>query len=89
MDGSYGWLPIVGHRGSVQFELRTRGRSAHASTPQLGASATELMAILLLHLRKSEDRMRELLRTSLEESLLGPPTFAIGTTIVGGGIRAV
>lgn len=89
MDGSYGWVPIVGHRGSVQFELRTGGRSAHASTPHLGASATELMAILLLHLRKSEERMRDQLLTSLEQSLLGPPTFAIGTTIVGGGIRAV
>ena len=89
MDGSYGWVPIVGHRGSVQFELRTRGRSAHASTPQLGASATELMAILLLHLRKSEERMRGQLLAFLEQSLLGPPTFAIGTTIVGGGIQAV
>ncbi len=89
MDGSYGWVPIVGHRGSVQFELTTRGRSAHASTPHLGASATELMATLLLHLRKSEERMLAQLLTSLEQSLLGPPTFAIGTTIVGGGIRAV
>jgi succinyl-diaminopimelate desuccinylase len=89
MDGSYGWVPIVGHRGSVQFELRTRGRSAHASTPHLGASATELMAILLLHLRKSEERMREQLLAFLEQSLLGPPTFAIGTTLIGGGIQAV
>jgi acetylornithine deacetylase/succinyl-diaminopimelate desuccinylase-like protein len=89
MDGSYGWLPIVGHRGSVQFELRASGRSAHASTPQLGASATELMSMLLLRLRDARDQMRDQLVTSLETGLLGPPTFAIGTTIVGGGVRSV
>ena len=89
MDGSYGWLPIVGHRGSAQFALATRGRAAHASTPHLGSSATELMSMLLLHLRESEDRLRERLLTVLEPSLLGPPTAAIGTTIVGGGIRSV
>ncbi len=89
MDGSYGWLPIVGHRGSAQFALATRGRAAHASTPHLGASATELMSMLLLHLRGSEEQLRQRLLTALEPSLLGPPTAAIGTTIVGGGIRSV
>jgi acetylornithine deacetylase len=89
MDGSYGWLPIVGHRGSAQFELRTSGRSAHASTPHLGANAIELMSTLLLHLRDSETPIRETLLESLETGLLGPPTFAIGTTIVGGGVRSV
>jgi acetylornithine deacetylase len=33
--------------------------------------------------------MRDQLLASLEQSLLGPPTFAIGTTVVGGGIRSV
>jgi acetylornithine deacetylase len=89
MDGSYGWIPIVGHRGSAQFALATRGRAAHASTPHLGASATELMSRLLLHLRDSEGSLRDRLLTALEPSLLGPPTAAIGTTIVGGGIRSV
>jgi len=89
MDGSYGWLPIVGHRGSAQFELRTTGRSAHASTPHLGANATELMSMLLLRLRDARDEMRDRLVASLETGLLGPPTFAIGTTIVGGGVRSV
>jgi acetylornithine deacetylase len=89
MDGSYGWLPIVGHRGSAQFELRTAGRSAHASTPHLGANAIELMSTLLLCLRDSDRELCEKLLESLEAGLLGPPTFAIGTTIVGGGVRSV
>ena len=89
MDGSYGWLPIVGHRGSAQFELRTSGRSAHASTPHLGANATELMSMLLLALRDARDSMRDRLVGSLETGLLGAPTFAIGTTVVGGGVRSV
>ena len=89
MDGSYGWLPIVGHRGSAQFELRTSGRSAHASTPHLGANAIELMSTLLLCLSDSANEMRDKLLESLEIGLLGPPTFAIGTTIVGGGVRSV
>lgn len=89
MDGSYGWIPIVGHRGSLQLEVRTHGRSAHAATPQLGVNAIEMMALLLLHLRRSEERIRDRLLASLDASLLGPPTFAIGTTIAGGGVRAV
>lgn len=89
MDGSYGWIPIVGHRGSAQFEVRTHGRSAHAATPQLGVNAIEAMSLLLLHLRQSEERMRDRLLGSLEASLLGPPTFAIATTVVGGGVRSV
>ena len=89
MDGSYGWIPIVGHRGSAQFEVRASGRSVHASTPHLGANAVELMARLLLHLRGAETVMRDRLLQSLEPALLGPPTFAIGTTIAGGGVRSV
>ena len=89
MDGSYGWTPIVGHRGSAQFELRATGRSAHASTPDLGANAVELMARLLLHLQSSQDDLRDRLLPSLEAALVGPPTFAVGTTIAGGGVQSV
>lgn len=89
MDGSYGWTPVVGHRGSAQFELRTTGRSAHASTPELGANAVELMARLLLHLERSQDGLRARLLGPLEPALVGPPTFAVGTTIVGGGVQTV
>lgn len=89
LDGSYGWVPVVGHRGSVQLSITVHGRAAHAATPQLGINAVEAMSRILLTLTEGERELRERLLRSMDPSLLGPPTFAIGTTIAGGGVRSV
>ncbi len=39
MDGSYGFVPAVGHRGLAWVTLSVEGESAHASTPHLGTNA--------------------------------------------------
>ena len=89
LDGSYGWVPVIGHRGAVQLVITTRGRAAHAATPELGANAVEAMARILLALTDGADEIRAAVADVLETSLLGPLTLAVGSTIVGGGVRQV
>lgn len=89
LEGSYGWVPVVGHRAVVQMKLSVRARSTHAATPHLGISAVEQMARLITVLSDHRDDLSGRLLETLEPSLLGPPSFAIGTTIVGGGVRSV
>jgi acetylornithine deacetylase/succinyl-diaminopimelate desuccinylase-like protein len=38
---------IIGHKGRVDMHLRTVGRAAHSSSPQLGVNAAEAMVMLL------------------------------------------
>lgn len=90
LDGSYGYTPVVGHRGSALLVLNVQGRAAHASTPFLGISAVEQMSRLLLALADGQSELIEQrLLPIMDAELLGPPTLAIGTTVVGGGVRRV
>jgi acetylornithine deacetylase len=89
LDGSYGWVPVVGHRGAVQFVVTTRGRAAHAATPELGVNAVTAMARIIVALADGAQDVADRLRNELNPSLLGPMTMAVGTTIAGGGVRAV
>jgi len=89
LDGSYGWVPVVGHRGALQMAVTTHGRAAHASTPMLGVNAVEGMSRVLLALTDGADELCALLNRQLNDSLVGPATIAVGTTIVGGGVESV
>jgi acetylornithine deacetylase/succinyl-diaminopimelate desuccinylase-like protein len=90
LDGSYGYTPVVGHRGSLLLVLNVQGRAAHASTPFLGVSAVEQMSRLVLALADGQaELIEQRLLPMMDAELLGPPTLAIGTTIVGGGVRNV
>lgn len=89
LDGSYGWVPVIGHRGGVQVAIRTRGRAAHAATPELGVNAVEAMSRIVVALAGGHAEIAAHLESSLETSLLGPVTLAVGTTIAGGGVKAV
>lgn len=90
LDGSYGYTPVVGHRGSALLIINVRGRAAHASTPFLGVSAVEQMSRLLVALADGQQELIEQrLLPMMDAELLGPPTLAIGTTIAGGGVRRV
>src|ERR1700716_1513983 len=89
LEGSYGWCPVIGHRGSVRLKVATRGQAAHAATPELGVNAVLKMARALLALDANTEELVRELETRLDPSLLGPPTLAVGTTLVGGGVRSV
>jgi acetylornithine deacetylase/succinyl-diaminopimelate desuccinylase-like protein len=89
LDGSYGWVPVVGHRGSVQVAVTTVGRAAHAATPELGVNAVTAMARIIVALAGGGTEIAERIGGGLEPGLLGPLTLAVGSTIAGGGVRAV
>jgi acetylornithine deacetylase/succinyl-diaminopimelate desuccinylase-like protein len=89
LDGSYGFVPIVGHRGVAQLAMRTAGQAAHAATPDLGINAVTRMAAALHLLEREQDEVARRLAPLFADGLLEPATLAIGTTIAGGGISAV
>lgn len=89
LDGSYGFVPVVGHRGIAQLLVRAHGQAAHAATPALGTNAVTRMAAALHALAANPGAVDAALAPLFRDDLLEPATLAIGTTIVGGGIRAV
>lgn len=88
LEGSYGFVPVVGHRGLVWATLRAEGESAHASTPDLGRNAVLGTAKALA--ATDTDEYRDAIAAPFaDDALLGDLTVAPGTTIVGGGIEHV
>jgi acetylornithine deacetylase/succinyl-diaminopimelate desuccinylase-like protein len=89
LDGSYGFVPVIGHRGVAQMLVSTGGQAAHAATPDLGVNAVTLMARVLALLDEERDTVAGLLAPIFDDDILEPATLALGTTIAGGGINAV
>lgn len=90
LEGSYSYVPVVGHRGNALLALATRGQAAHAATPELGENAVLRMARLLVQLDATWPAFRaQRLDPLLLDRLLEPATVALGTTIAGGGIVRV
>jgi acetylornithine deacetylase/succinyl-diaminopimelate desuccinylase-like protein len=89
LDGSYGFVPVIGHRGIAQLLVSTRGQAAHAATPDLGVNAVTLMARALAILDQERDEVARQLAPLFSDDILEPATLALGTTIVGGGINRV
>jgi putative selenium metabolism hydrolase len=48
-----------GHRGRMEMEVRTQGRSAHGSAPERGINAVYKMAGIISDVEKLNDRLRE------------------------------
>lgn len=88
LEGSYGFAPVIGHRGLIWLELEARGEAAHASTPELGRNAVMGMAKALSR-ADGDDYVDAVAEPFVDDSLLGETTIAPGTTIVGGDVRGV
>lgn len=89
LDGSYGFVPVVGHRGVAQMSVRSTGQAAHAATPDLGVNAVTRLALVLHSLDAHRDALSDRLAGLFDDQLLEPATLALGTTIAGGGVTAV
>src|SRR5262245_29851145 len=81
LDGSYGFVPVVGHRGVAQLAIRSTGQAAHAATPDLGINAVTRLAKVLHTLDTEREILAECLAGLFADELLEPATLAIGTTI--------
>ena len=72
---------VTAHKGNLWLQLKTKGKSAHGSTPQHGRNAINTMAPILEYL--FGDYPNNLgLRT---HPLLGPPTVSVGK--ISGGTQ--
>lgn len=72
---------ITAHKGDVWLTLRTRGRAAHSSRPELGRNAIHEMAraVDLLETRYAAQLARR------RHAVLGPPTVNVG--MIHGGTQ--
>jgi acetylornithine deacetylase len=79
-------LKIVNaHKGIVRWHLYTSGRSCHSSAPEQGVNAVYRMGRILTAI----ERYAELLRNSLADPLLGPPSLSVGRIEGGSSANTV
>ncbi|EMC0204483.1 ArgE/DapE family deacylase [Staphylococcus pseudintermedius] len=65
------------HKGSMHFELTSRGKSAHSSMPELGINAITPVVNFIYHLNEAFQHVHE------RNHIIGPPTMA--STVIQGG----
>jgi succinyl-diaminopimelate desuccinylase len=74
--------PLVGHKGSIKFNARFRGISAHGSMPELGVNAIYKAARALSKLENFDFDTRP-------HPIMGKPTLNVGTIEGGNTVNAV
>ncbi len=74
--------PFIGHKGCIRLELTTRGKTAHASMPELGDNAIHKAARVISQLQDYHFNIPI-------HPLLGAPTLNIGTISGGLNINSV
>ncbi len=79
--------PYVGHKGSLKFNARFRGVSAHGSMPELGVNADSTAARAIAALE--EFAQRDAAFRAEKHPLMGTPTLNVGTVRGGDGINMV
>jgi acetylornithine deacetylase len=62
-------LPIVQHKGTIRWDIRVQGRSAHTSRPEVGVNAILGMMDVIAELQKHQEELQRRYTSSL---LTGP-----------------
>jgi len=75
-------FPYVGHKGSLKFNARFKGVSAHGSMPHLGENAIYKAAGAVAKLEKFDFRAQT-------HPVMGRPTINVGTFNGGDGVNMV
>jgi len=88
LEGQYGFVPVVGHRGGINLTIDAHGEAVHGSTPELGQNAVLGMSKALARMDTPEF-VEAVTEPFVDDELLGEFTVAPGTTVVGGGIDGV
>lgn len=76
--------PVIGHKGSIGFNIRFKGKAAHASIPEKGDNAIEKAARFITGLDKLKNELSK--RKVENEPLITPPTLNVG--IIKGGDKS-
>jgi succinyl-diaminopimelate desuccinylase len=74
--------PLVGHKGSIKFNARFRGVSAHGSMPHLGVNAIRKAA-------EAVSRLSDFDFKAKAHAVMGKPTLNVGTIQGGSGVNLV
>jgi len=74
--------PYVGHKGSIKFNARYKGVSAHGSMPQLGVNAIYAAA-------KGVSKLEGFSFGAKPHAVMGSPTLNVGTFEGGSGVNLV
>ncbi len=74
--------PLIGHKGSVRFDITTFGKAAHASMPELGDNAVYKAA-------KAVQKLETFDFKTAAHPLIGKPTLSIGRISGGKNINVV
>jgi succinyl-diaminopimelate desuccinylase len=74
--------PLVGHKGSLKFNARFRGVSAHGSMPELGDNAIYKAAAAVAKLEGFDFKAKA-------HPVMGKPTLNVGTFSGGQGVNMV
>lgn len=72
---------VIGHKGSVAFKTKFRGRPAHGSTPADGVSAIQFAARFVTYLENLEAEMS----ANAPPSAFEPPYGTINVGVINGG----
>src|SRR5262245_4402177 len=75
-------FPFVGHKGSLKFNARFKGVSAHGSMPHLGDNAIYKAANAVAKLEKFDFKAKT-------HPIMGRPTINVGTFHGGDGVNMV
>jgi succinyl-diaminopimelate desuccinylase len=74
--------PLIGHKGSLKFNARFRGVSAHGSMPELGDNAIYKAAAAVAKLEGFDFKAKA-------HPVMGKPTLNVGTITGGQGVNMV
>ena len=74
--------PLIGHKGSLKFNAKFRGVSAHGSMPELGVNAIYKAARAVAALESFDFRVKP-------HPVMGGPTLNVGTFEGGQGVNMV
>jgi len=69
----------IAHKGSLKFTIRTEGKSAHGSTPQMGVNAINMMSDIISNINSELIPLYD----NLADEILGKATLNIG--VIKGG----
>ena len=74
-------VPMIAHRGAVTIEVETFGAEAHGAQPDLGVSAIDHMADVVVELRSLANELKKRPHPLLGHGTLHVGTISGGTTI--------
>jgi acetylornithine deacetylase len=76
---------VKAHKGVVRWNLLSRGRSCHSSSPEKGTNAIYRMGRVLAAIEQYADHLRQ----SRSDPMLGPPTLSVGRIEGGTSVNTV